>query len=72
MNAGGRVPCRCGVTLVLEPPREPRAQAGDVARESADIARLGYTISVERARSFSYWAVIACANATSSTATSSS
>src|SRR5215831_1299444 len=49
MNAGGRVPCRCGVTLVLEPPREPRSPSGDVARENADIARLGYTISVERA-----------------------
>src|SRR5215831_7478171 len=49
MNASGRVPCRCGVTLVLEPPREPRAPAAGVARETADIARLGYTLSVERA-----------------------
>src|SRR5262252_3773913 len=49
MNAAGRVPCRCGVTLVLEPPREPRAPAAGVARETPDIARLGYTLSVERA-----------------------
>src|SRR4051812_42315664 len=49
MNAGGRVPCRCGVTLVLDPPRERWPAAPGATRETADIVTLGYTITVERA-----------------------
>jgi hypothetical protein len=52
MKAAGRVPCRCGATLILEPPRGPHPlSAPDLAR--ADITTLGYTIRVEtHARSF--------------------
>jgi hypothetical protein len=47
MNAAGRVPCRCGVTLVLNPPRGGRPLSSpDLA--GADIVALGYTIEVER------------------------
>jgi len=48
MNAAGRVPCRCGVTLVLEPPAERRTPAPGSA--AADILALGYTVSIERVR----------------------
>lgn len=47
MNAAGRVPCRCGATLILDPPGERRAASSpDLA--NADILSLGYTIRVER------------------------
>jgi hypothetical protein len=46
MNAGGRVPCRCGATLVLEPPRE--RPPGPLGGGSLDIVTLGYAITVER------------------------
>ena len=48
MNAAGRVPCRCGATLILDPPRARRATSSpDLA--GADIVSLGYIIRVERA-----------------------
>jgi hypothetical protein len=49
MNAGGRVPCRCGATVVLHPPRERRAAPEGARPEGADIATLGYALTVERA-----------------------
>ncbi|MEA2701065.1 MAG: hypothetical protein QOI66_5336 [Myxococcales bacterium] len=52
MNAAGRVPCRCGATLILHPPRDRRpGSSPDLA--NADIVSLGYVIRVERtARAF--------------------
>ncbi|HVR62472.1 MAG TPA: hypothetical protein VMU50_11260 [Polyangia bacterium] len=48
MNAAGRVPCRCGATLTLDPPRTRRPTSSrDLA--DADIVSLGYVIRVERA-----------------------
>jgi len=47
MNAAGRVPCRCGATLILDPPAERRSRTSpDLA--NADILSLGYSIRVER------------------------
>ena len=52
MNAAGRVPCRCGATLILDPPRERRPTSSPDF-SSADIVTLGYVIRVERtARAF--------------------
>ncbi|HEX3698679.1 MAG TPA: hypothetical protein VH374_25145 [Polyangia bacterium] len=52
MNAAGRVPCRCGATLILDPPGDRRpVSSPDLA--NVDIVSLGYIIRVERtARSF--------------------
>jgi hypothetical protein len=48
MNAAGRVPCRCGVTLVLNPPRGGRPPLSSPDLATADIVTLGYIIDVER------------------------
>ncbi|HET6281080.1 MAG TPA: hypothetical protein VFH73_08940 [Polyangia bacterium] len=47
MNAAGRVPCRCGATLILDPPGERRSHTSPDLT-NADILSLGYGIRVER------------------------
>jgi hypothetical protein len=52
MNAAGRVPCRCGATLILDPAKDRRAVSSPDLT-SVDIVTLGYLIRVERtARAF--------------------
>ncbi len=51
MNAAGRVHCKCGATLVLDPPRSRMPSSPDL--HEADIVSLGYTIrSVASPRAF--------------------
>src|SRR5204862_8308715 len=52
-GAGGRVPCRCGATLVLVPPGASALRFSSPDLADADITTLGYSITVEtRARFF--------------------
>lgn len=46
-GAGGRVPCRCGATLVLEPPATSGLRFSSPDHAEADITTLGYTVTAE-------------------------